>query len=338
MAASFNRAIDIEKLLLMLGVVLAHSSFIADYDDISPLGAKVLEFGSSVAVACVPVFFVLSGYLFFRGVERFSPRIYKEKLCRRVRSLLVPYLLWNLIAAGTLFVKAKFLGYPGFGVVTAHGIDPERFLCGFWNLTDGFPYEFAFWFIRNLIVIVVLSPVAWLLASKRWILPCVFAVLIAGNYNLYGLEYFSVGALITRQQINLSTSRISLLFFIIVTLLLTFIPTIPHVTYTLQIARNLLGINVFYNAACKISTTGWGRTKWFQSLVSATFIIYAAHSLYCTLLRKTVSTLIGVTTLPTSLLSYLLTWLLLVLSTWCISIFLHRCFPRLTLLLTGGRR
>ena len=47
----------------------------------------------------VPVFFITSGYLFFVNVERWDVQVYKEKLLRRAKTLLWPYLLWNLLMA-----------------------------------------------------------------------------------------------------------------------------------------------------------------------------------------------------------------------------------------------
>ena len=46
----------------------------------------------------VPLFFIISGYLFFHK-DQFDCHVYKQKLLKRARTLLVPYLLWNLVAA-----------------------------------------------------------------------------------------------------------------------------------------------------------------------------------------------------------------------------------------------
>ena len=46
----------------------------------------------------VPTFFLISGYLFFFKLEEWSTDIWFNKLKKRVRTLLIPYLLWNLIA------------------------------------------------------------------------------------------------------------------------------------------------------------------------------------------------------------------------------------------------
>ncbi|MDE6688612.1 MAG: acyltransferase [Prevotella sp.] len=45
----------------------------------------------------VPLFFIISGFLFFYHKE-FSKDTYKQNLKTRVRTLLIPFLLWNVIA------------------------------------------------------------------------------------------------------------------------------------------------------------------------------------------------------------------------------------------------
>ena len=55
----------------------------------------------------VPVFFLISGYYFFYGHE-YCKEEYFRKLIKRSRTLLLPYLIWNLlpmmnIVAGNLF-------------------------------------------------------------------------------------------------------------------------------------------------------------------------------------------------------------------------------------------
>src|SRR5574344_205911 len=65
---------------------------------------------SSIAV---PTFFLISGYYFFYGIEDWNIHVYKEKLRKRWRSLVVPYLLWNVIAF--IFVLGLKLRYLVLG-------------------------------------------------------------------------------------------------------------------------------------------------------------------------------------------------------------------------------
>lgn len=51
-----------------------------------------------ICPAAVPTFFFISGYLFFKGLEEWKTDVWKRKLKKRIHSLLIPYLLWNLIS------------------------------------------------------------------------------------------------------------------------------------------------------------------------------------------------------------------------------------------------
>ena len=49
-------------------------------------------FGDKIAQIAVPGFFMISSYLFFRG---YKPEILMRKWNSRIRSVLVPYIVWN---------------------------------------------------------------------------------------------------------------------------------------------------------------------------------------------------------------------------------------------------
>ena len=52
-----------------------------------------------ISRAAVPTFFLISGYYFFLNT-RFTLATYKDKLRKKIRTILLPYLLWNIIAIG----------------------------------------------------------------------------------------------------------------------------------------------------------------------------------------------------------------------------------------------
>ena len=54
-------------------------------------------FSNILPVFAVPIFFMLSGFLFFYKLEKFDMRVYVEKLKSRFRTLLMPYLIWIII-------------------------------------------------------------------------------------------------------------------------------------------------------------------------------------------------------------------------------------------------
>ena len=109
----------------------------------------------------VPGFFFISGFLFFLSKKR-----YQQKLQTRFHTLLIPYLLWNAILLG-LYTLAYILGFPqdinGKNIADYTIIDYIR---SFWDrgsYDEGnfVPILCPFWYIRNLLVMSLLSPIVY---------------------------------------------------------------------------------------------------------------------------------------------------------------------------------
>lgn len=105
----------------------------------------------------VPLFFLISGYLFFYNVEQFDKQIYYNKLKKRMRSLLIPYLIWNII-------------YLLFGIirssVSVSDLNIGTFIEYLWgnfdsDCLDAFPIAYPFWYIRDLMVVVLFTPLIY---------------------------------------------------------------------------------------------------------------------------------------------------------------------------------
>lgn len=47
----------------------------------------------------VPMFFIISGYLFFANIKTLDKEAYTRKISSRIKSLLLPYLAWNIMFA-----------------------------------------------------------------------------------------------------------------------------------------------------------------------------------------------------------------------------------------------
>jgi surface polysaccharide O-acyltransferase-like enzyme len=131
-----------------------------------------------LALVTVPLFFMISGYLFFLG--GWSWERYINKLRRRIHTLLIPFLFWNLatlavFAAAQSLPQTKmyFAGTFWPPVRSFSFLDYANALCG---ITVNFPISFQFWFIRDLMVLVVLAPAIHFLLTRKLALPFVAAL------------------------------------------------------------------------------------------------------------------------------------------------------------------
>ena len=106
----------------------------------------------------VPGFFFISGFLFF-----YSKKRYQQKLQTRFHTLLIPYLLWNALLLG-LYIIFFIAGFPqdinGISIADYTFIDYVRVFWDRGSYDDGnfVPILCPFWYIRNLLIISVFSP------------------------------------------------------------------------------------------------------------------------------------------------------------------------------------
>lgn len=174
-----------------------------DYDLFRKLWNVVKGFLSENGVA---TFFFISGYLFFSGGEMTMER-YKTKVRRRFQSLFVPYVVWNTIAL--IFICG--MGYLAYRELTIGSGDA---VSGYlMNDFAGYPHDAPMWFIRELMLCVLLVPVFNYFAVRiGWI---VVGALGVGCFYLYTREsdymlllfsslfFFYFGGMLAIRNINL---------------------------------------------------------------------------------------------------------------------------------------
>lgn len=134
------------------------------------------------------ILFVLSGYLFFYthgGANRkdWIQNVWKEKLRKRIKTLLIPYIIWCLVA----IIYNHFI---------LHKVFPDSisdFFMQFWDAGAGHPIGKAMWYMKSLILFSLLSPlyyyaVKWL---KHFVLVIVLLVIVCFNIPI-DYPYFNV--------------------------------------------------------------------------------------------------------------------------------------------------
>lgn len=155
---------------------------------------------ASMAYVAVPTFFLISGYYFFHGKE-LNAKTYVEKLKKRSRTLLVPYLLWNLlpmfnIVAGNVFS----ILFRGKSTETLQGYFSDLWNQGlwhvWWDMTAGtMPYDSPLWYVRDLMVMCILSPLAYLFikyASRYGVMLLVLLYVLGCKTGIVGLDMAAI--------------------------------------------------------------------------------------------------------------------------------------------------
>jgi fucose 4-O-acetylase-like acetyltransferase len=132
-----------------------------------------------VARVCIPLFFMISGYLFFTGV--WSWKKYAYKLNKRVSTLLIPMLFWNLAAIGVYAAAEsipqtkKYFAFTDWPPV--HAFRLFDYINALLGVGTKYPIAYQFWFIRDLMALALLAPVVNYLLRGRFALPFLVSLL-----------------------------------------------------------------------------------------------------------------------------------------------------------------
>ena len=319
--ASLDRAklqsatIDFLRFPMAVAVVMIHVNpqvmplNEADFPLLSADGLfNVVAIGLSHVLAriAVPVFFLLSGMLFFLNMRQLNWGGYCAKLKSRVHTLIIPYLLWNLVPfiVGVMVDVAVGIKH-GHGLANLWGylsVDSLSVFWDFnkWNLDNvnllGFrfistgPYDLPLWFLRDLIVVVVLSPVIYWFVRKTRVFGlgvlllayCTQIWIPIPGFSPSAFFFFSIGAYFSIEGKDIIGFVRANKYVISAGALLLFVPaTYYDGAFTpegkwLTNAFVVFGVfAAFLVASALVEYRGWRANRF---LVSACFFIYALHA------------------------------------------------------------
>lgn len=340
------------KLLLILAVVIIHSNLACELSLDQSFMCHVVEFFSNAVCnsLAVPCFFIVSGFLFFRNVEKFTPQVYFNKLRSRVNTLLIPYIIWNVVACALFLFKVYKMHFDGLGIVEDGSMNWANFFTGFFYIdqAQSEPFAFAFWFMRNLLVFVALAPVFRLISHNLYTLLATVAIFHIFGLSTYFGEWFALGAYLGCRHKNLALFDLKKSLWLIG---LVFVPAVSAMHYILTnghegLPRTIVHYLVVISAF--ILLLNWAkRIQQSKSLlnnaklVNAIFFIYAFHQLFCRQCRVLWESLLGCNQPEAHiqvLVAYLLTIVTLVGVSFGVYLVFNRLSPKVMRIITGGRQ
>ena len=121
----------------------------------------------------VPMFFFISAILFYKGLEH---KIIRNKLKRRFQTLVVPYLLWNIVFVFIYWCMTHVNAVSSMMNMAPVPSDAKGLLL---SVIDS-KYT-VLWFVKNLIIYSLLSPVFLLLIRNKYVGAVLIVVLAVLN-------------------------------------------------------------------------------------------------------------------------------------------------------------
>ena len=252
----------------------------------------------------VPIYFFISGFVFFLSVE-WSRGKYIQKLKNRVKTLLIPYLIWNTIALLLMVVSQFYFASfssmsswnPTFGnILSCYGVYTGQ-LFGIEFPEAAYPIDGPLWFVRDLMIVVLCTPLLYRLMKRG---NCWFVVLLGVlwffnrcfderyaflNDWLSAFFFFSWGAYMSINRKDMLVEfgryfRLSVFMYPILG-----ISYVAAVHWCPEICKTIKSLNVFFGLLFAYNLAAWLlRKKYCKAspfLASSSFFIYVSHALIC---------------------------------------------------------
>ena len=351
-----SQVIDFLRFPLIIGVLFIHNfnsaftirgvEFGANSTEL-PIFYFCSEFFSQVfSRIAVPLFFFISGFLFFLYVQKFNKSTYKTKLQSRAKTLLIPYLFWNVITFCFFYI------FKTTGIMTTPmpEINIMRYL---WDEGVGesvyrMPISFQFWFIRDLMVAVILTPIIYFICKKTKI----YGVILIGAFWFLGywfkilgfsstcIFFFTAGAYfgINKKNILEDFGKIKNLSFVLYPLIALADLLTKEYMFNEYMHKTgiVIGIVFCFNLVTILFEKG--KIKPTPFLSAASFFVFAIHAPFVLVNLKKISFLLFK---PETDIAITALYFFNVIATVCIALGLYyvlkRFMPKFTAIITGGR-
>ena len=296
------QVIDYIKVPLALMVLFIHVDLIRNTNpaifniDKYPIAYNLSYFVSYlISSVSVPTFFFISGFLFFRS-WRFSWASWGVKIKNRIRSLLIPYIVWNTIFICVLFFVQRLLPSGSLNTKLISDYNWIDFLMSYISMdyvVSGFsfrpfiigPIDLPLWYLRDLILLSIFTPVIYLvLRMTNFFIPIILSILwitnlcpFAGPIDMLGLVFFCWGAYFGIFKINFMVkfaryNKLLLILFIVIGIVIMIKKLESPISFTrLSI---ICGVPIMFNAVSYLQVKGF---RMPEILKASTFFVYASH-------------------------------------------------------------
>lgn len=340
MTKELSYKISFTNILLAFLIVILHSNCekTIGWRNDGMLFAKLLKCFvdclNGIGHIAVPLFYIISAYLFYYNIKS-SKDIY-SKIKKRVKTLFVPYILWNVLF---VFVFWVILNSP-----FSKYMNMENDLDSLYNIMKAIlnSEKTPLWFIRNLLFYVMLSPIIYNISRYSFIiilsiLGGMFASFVfkASYFSpLYWFPIYMLGVLFTKRDFEMffQKSYTSLVVWVFTILFFSFLLYLYVVYDMTYLYRFVAPICFWVLLDYVLMRIRFDKKKYWNY----SFFIYCVHFFIINVFQKILYMMLG-----NSNLSYLCIYMVtpIVVIPICIVV-AKKCenrIPKVYSILTGGR-
>ena len=327
-----SEKIKILSLFLTILIVILH----ANMANLSTGGLSFLQkvMTAEVTRIAVPLFFLISGFLFFINYQN-TWSDYKRKLSARTRSLLIPYVLFLLCGSLGMFVLGRVYTIEEFGRILKNGIlySPPIFY-PLWFLRDLYIMAvfapIVYWVIKKVPIFLIVPIIVWLLGKNPFVFPMTEAML-----------FFSVGAFLTTKVKWLEQTKhkgawgcffLWLFLCFLNRFISEYVIKLPYATHCVILLLGIYAVWVLYDKLYYRFNEEVKSSKIYKY----SFFIYLLHEPILTIFKK-----MGLLVLGDSVWSigviYVVAPFLTILAVYSMGLVLNAYCPQVLAVITGGR-
>lgn len=346
MTQYLSEKIKVLSFIAIILVLYIHSGF-HDYPH-EILGMEFNHYlqdliSGQIGRCAVPLFFMISGYLFFYNINTLNDVISKIK--KRVKSLLVPYIIAAIFFPLFLLLieqipfAAKMSNGGGFIFEFQKPI-----INVFKNLFiakdgDSSPLAFHLWYLRDLIMIVACSPILFYLKKylKGEILCLILFILSyidTGIIQFSSFFWFMFGATFLKRIDKFNSLSWIVLYAIVLVIEMLFPNNFTHLKIPFTLV-GIMGIWSMYDLIVKKSFS-LKEHHYIETACSFTFFIYLFHEPTLNVVRKLLMLLLGRTSLGFAINYMVSPWIFAILFI-VIGYLFKKYVTRLYSICVGGR-
>ena len=270
-----------------------------------------------------------------------SKCVYINKLKKRVHSLLIPYIFWNILFI--LVYNVSGMLFPG----TIDSYIGEGYKIKDYLLLIYDPASYQLWFIRDLFVVVLFTPIIWWLTKNynlllSFILGILWLMAIWTNgsgFPITAFFFFSLGGYFSIYKKNFidvvcSHTTLWVVLYVIFAVLTCFFRDYEWSVYLKQ-------VSVIWSFAYVIAFSSYyvyrGKWKVNKFLAESSFFIYAYHVIALPIIKRVIQIFIPLNT-DIQLAVFYFVWAFLAVVVGLLGYYLlKKMYPKPLSVITGGR-
>ena len=332
-----SKKLAVVSFTLMIMIVILHAHLLGYAQ--GGLRFVQLVITNEITRVAVPLFFGISGFLFFRNYRVPATIFFVEKIKKRIDTVFIPFLTFSIL--GLLFTYLSFLCFPQFFT----GENKEIINYGITECLHAIFIEpvgtYQLWFLKDLFILILLSPLIYIvLKVLKWLFVVILFFLWVNDVQCFvsieAILFFSLGSAVALYKRELLEKQCDnemliygvLLFWLSVCFGIVYFQ-LDRIWHCSCIFLGILSIWILYDKL-------YDKLPKDVTVYSFSFFIYLTHEPLLTVIKKVLLSVLG-TSMSSLFIIYLFSPVFTIMCCVICGKIIKSRLPKAYAFLTGGR-